>query len=101
MSTSVGPGLSRARPKLGSPADIQSTIPQPGTIKINVEGAFIVDDEPALPADEDAEDIEYVHDTEDIRLPNHTAVVSHIAVDVSVPRARTPWSDPFEMLGRN
>lgn len=84
-TTSAGPGASRARPKLGSPADIQTSIPHPGTIKINVEGAFIVDDEsPKLEA-EDAADIEYVHDTKDIRLPNHTAVVSHVAVDVRIP----------------
>lgn len=66
-------------------------VPYPGTIKINVQGAFIVDDEgsPRVSVsgdedidDEDAEPLEYKHDIEDIRLPNHTAVVSHVAVDV-------------------
>jgi type II pantothenate kinase len=76
----------------------------PGTIKINVKGAFIVDDDPPTPcstgrttptSDEkkangvngingDGEYFEYQHDTQAIRLPNHTAVVSHIAIDVSV-----------------
>lgn len=51
----------------------------PGNVRINVQGAFIVDEEhPGTPQSED-----YEHDPKDIRLPNHTAVVSHIALDVS------------------
>lgn len=55
------------------------------SVKINVEGAFIVDD------DSDKEDAlipEHVHwERKDIRLPHHTDVVSHVAVDVrSAPR---------------
>ncbi len=50
------------------------------SVKINVEGAFIVDD------DSDKEDAfipEHVHwERKDIRLPHHTDVVSHVAVDV-------------------
>ncbi|KAI9723112.1 MAG: hypothetical protein M1828_004360 [Chrysothrix sp. TS-e1954] len=58
-------------------------VPHPGTIKINVEGAFIVDEEPAGSSSSVAAiDQEYEHDTSDIRLPNHTAVVSHVAVDI-------------------
>ncbi|OCK86290.1 pantothenate kinase-like protein [Lepidopterella palustris CBS 459.81] len=57
--------------------EIQDAISHPGAVRINVQGAFIVDDEPATPQSED-----YEHDTKDIRLPNHTAVVSHIAVDI-------------------
>lgn len=62
--------------------DIQSAIAHPGTIQINVQGAFIVDDESKTPNGflHDCED--YKHDHNDIRLPNHTAVVSHVAVDV-------------------
>jgi hypothetical protein len=60
-------------------SDIHETILHPGNVKINVQGAFIVDEEqPGTPQSED-----YEHDPKDIRLPNHTAVVSHIAVDVS------------------
>ncbi|KAF2244214.1 fumble-domain-containing protein [Trematosphaeria pertusa] len=58
-------------------SDIQETILHPGTVRINVQGAFIVDDEPSTPESDD-----YTHDPRDIRLPNHTAVVSHIAVDI-------------------
>ncbi|KAF2232451.1 pantothenate kinase-like protein [Viridothelium virens] len=82
MSTSAGSAAARTRPQLGSAADVQTDIPQPGTIKINVEGAFIVDDDSSQSEFEDADEFEYVHDTNDIRLPNHTAVVSHIAVDI-------------------
>lgn len=71
-------GRSR-RTTVVSLSDIQDTIQHPGTVRINVQGAFIVDDEPVTPRSED-----YEHDPRDIRLPNHTAVVSHIAVDVSV-----------------
>jgi type II pantothenate kinase len=59
-------------------SDIHGTILRPGTVRINVQGAFIVDDEPVTPRSED-----YEHDPRDIRLPNHTSVVSHVAVDVS------------------
>lgn len=63
----------------------------PGTIKINVQGAFIVDDDspngsaatsPAIAAQPDENGFEYKHDTSDIRLPNQSAIVSHVAVDV-------------------
>jgi type II pantothenate kinase len=64
-------------------SDIQETILHPGNVRINVQGAFIVDEEqPSTPQSDD-----YEHDSKDIRLPNHTAVVSHIAVDVSLPRS--------------
>jgi len=55
--------------------------PIPASVAINVEGAFIVD-EPASNSNGDAS--EFVHyEHKDIRLPHHTAVVSHVAVDVS------------------
>jgi hypothetical protein len=58
----------------------------PGDVKINVQGAFIVDadEEPGTPGDmgNAFEEDGYQHDPKDIRLPNHKAVVSHIAVDV-------------------
>lgn len=65
-------------------ADIDSTITHPGSVKINVKGAFIVDQESASPSgpNVNASANGGSHDTKDIRLPNHTAVVSHIAVDV-------------------
>ena len=61
-------------------SDIEDAILHPGNVRINVQGAFIVDDEqPSTPQSDD-----YEHDPRDIRLPNHTAVVSHVAVDVSL-----------------
>ena len=71
-----------ASPVTTSPED---AIPHPGSIKINVEGAFIVDEASVSPLLEAADDIGYKHDTKDIRLPNHKSVVSHVAVDVSDP----------------
>lgn len=61
-------------------AEIDNTIIHPGSVKINVKGAFIVDQETASPNELNIN--ERNNDTKDIRLPNHTAVVSHIAVDV-------------------
>lgn len=83
-----------SRPQRATSRSDNDAILNPGTIKINVQGAFIVDDEsppepplasPALNATpaHDEEGFEYKHDTSDIRLPNHTTVVSHVAVDVS------------------
>lgn len=63
-------------------AEIDSTIIHPGSVKINVQGAFIVDQEAATP--NGAGPNGGSHDTKDIRLPNHTAVVSHIAVDAGL-----------------
>ena len=60
---------------------IDDTILSPGAVKINVKGAFIVEEEVAR-ADTPTEDGAQ-HDT-DIRLPNHSAVVSHVALDVGL-----------------
>jgi hypothetical protein len=61
-------------------AEIDSTIIHPGSVKINVKGAFIVDQDSGSPPSTTVNGATY--DTKDIRLPFHTAVVSHIAVDV-------------------
>ena len=52
----------------------------PGSVKINVKGAFIVDDEPSTKDGDEGDGVHY--ERKDIRLPNHTGVVSHVAVDV-------------------
>ncbi|KAM0322707.1 hypothetical protein ACHAQA_009298 [Verticillium albo-atrum] len=72
--------------------EIDSTIIRPGSVRINVKGAFIVDPDsssPKAPATAAAAAAAATgrispthHETSDIRLPNHTAVVSHIAVDI-------------------
>ena len=75
------PSMTTAKPlrMRTNTAEIDSTIIHPGSVKINVQGAFIVDQDSGSPNG-------FVnggsHETKDIRLPNHTAVVSHIAVDV-------------------
>ncbi|KAH8759753.1 fumble-domain-containing protein [Hyaloscypha finlandica] len=63
-------------------AEIDSTITHPGSVKINVTGAFIVDQDSSSPTNVNGSTNGGSHDTKDIRLPNHTAVVSHIAVDI-------------------
>ncbi|KAF2133395.1 fumble-domain-containing protein [Dothidotthia symphoricarpi CBS 119687] len=79
QTTSVSSIPDTARPRRPTVlSDIQDTISHPGNVRINVQGAFIVDEEqPSTPKSED-----YEHDPKDIRLPNHTAVVSHVAVDI-------------------
>lgn len=57
--------------------------PSAAAVKINVEGAFIVDDELS---DRNGVGSEHVHwEHKDIRLPHHIDVVSHVAVDVGSP----------------
>ncbi|KAG4430324.1 hypothetical protein IFR05_014195 [Cadophora sp. M221] len=61
-------------------AEIDSTIIYPGAVKINVEGAFIVDHN--TEGSPNGNPNGGTHETKDIRLPNHTALVSHIAIDI-------------------
>ncbi|KAI1460081.1 fumble-domain-containing protein [Annulohypoxylon moriforme] len=73
------------RPRtMTSTAEIDSTITHPGSVRINVKGAFIVDtpEQPGTPANPSGAGGNSYHETKDIRLPNHTAVISHIAVDI-------------------
>ncbi|KAL6245715.1 hypothetical protein RBB50_007714 [Rhinocladiella similis] len=54
--------------------------PNPASVKINVEGAFIVDEDAS---GRNGAGSEFVHwERNDIRLPHHTDVVSHVAVDI-------------------
>ena len=62
---------------------IDDTFTRPGSVRINVTGAFIVSDGSVTPQVHEEDGV--VHDTGDIRLPHHTAVVSHVAVDVPLP----------------
>ncbi|PFH57967.1 hypothetical protein XA68_14328 [Ophiocordyceps unilateralis] len=66
--------------------EIDNTITRPGSVKINVKGAFIVDAETCSPApgriQASGSGSPTRRETSDIRLPNHTAVVSHIAIDI-------------------
>ncbi|PKS09204.1 hypothetical protein jhhlp_003818, partial [Lomentospora prolificans] len=64
--------------------EIHKTITHPGSVRINVEGAFIVESHPNSPTQKPVNSgrISPTHETSDIRLPNHTAVVSHIAIDI-------------------
>lgn len=71
---------------------LEDAIINPGAVKINVKGAYIVDDQPPTPESLPEED-GVVYERKDIRLPHHTSVVSHVAVDVSdKPRGNSPQS---------
>lgn len=60
-------------------------ITNPGAVKINVQGAFIVDEEPQSRSKSPVEADGVHYESKDIRLPHHTGIVSHVAVDVSLP----------------
>ncbi|KAH6705532.1 hypothetical protein VD0002_g262 [Verticillium dahliae] len=86
MSTTEAPVTGRPR-TMTTTEEIDSTIIRPGSVRINVKGAFIVDPDSSSPKDPAAAAATgrispTHHETSDIRLPNHTAVVSHIAVDI-------------------
>ncbi|KAK4226661.1 putative pantothenate kinase [Podospora fimiseda] len=79
-------------------AEIDETLSHPGSVRINVEGAFIVDQEAGSPTISDGGSSNNGrsgspgrHETSDIRLPNHTAVVSHIAIDIGGSLAKLVW----------
>ncbi|KAI7503627.1 pantothenate kinase 4 [Hortaea werneckii] len=84
-----------------SAVDMQSTIHKPGTIKINVAGAYIIDhgeddasqrsDSNSPPSDPELEEQSYTQHKRDIRLPNHTAVVSHVAADIGGSLAKVVY----------
>jgi hypothetical protein len=70
--------------------DLDTTLSHPGSVRINVKGAFIVDQGTTTPASSNGRGSPNHHETKDIRLPNHTAVVSHIAIDVCDPSSHVP-----------
>ena len=85
-----------------SAADMQSTINQPGSIKINVAGAYIIDHEDEessqgstgsspMSSQAEGEEQSYQHHKRDIRLPNHTSVVSHVAADIGGSLAKVVY----------
>ena len=74
MSESRRPTLEERNPLL------HDTILSPGTVNINVQGAFIADEVPSTTQGQP--DGGAQHHTRDIRLPNHKAVVSHVALDI-------------------
>lgn len=88
----VQPPAAKRRRVSSSAADMHSAIAQPGSIKINVTGAYIIDrleiddgsqsDHSSPRSHSDDEDQSCQHHKRDIRLPNHTSVVSHVAADI-------------------
>lgn len=131
IDTAVDATLVPQRPRTStSTAEIGSTIARPGPVRINVKGAFIVDEEPSNGSNGNgsptgstrgerrsprigsgsgdsgngsingsvggstggrAHSPSEHHATFDIRLPNHHAVVSHIAVDIGGTLAKVVY----------
>jgi type II pantothenate kinase len=82
-ATTTTATTSGGRPRTATTtAEIDTTLIHPGSVRINVKGAFIVDQDNATPRN--GRGSPNHHETKDIRLPNHTAVVSHVAVDVCI-----------------
>jgi hypothetical protein len=80
----------------GSGGRLYRVPPNPSDVKINVEGAFIVDDEsPCSDAKNSTAGEGVYFENKDIRLPHHTAVVSHVAVDVIFFPTRNENADSF------
>lgn len=89
------------RPPLMKPrrkSTINSTILSPGAVRINFQGAFIVDEEPSTSSSSGDDGVQphQNYATQGIRLPNHRAVVSHVALDVSA--SPSPSSLPLESI---
>ena len=74
-------GMQKPRRRPTLPSEVRSRIVKPGAVYINSNGAYIVDGT-STPSEESI-DADYEHDPRDIRLPNHTETVSHVAIDVS------------------
>lgn len=88
-----------------SAADMQSAIAQPGSIKINATGAYIIAHDFAEdgsqssngsspysnPDVNEQHEQSYQHHKRDIRLPNHTSVVSHVAADIGGSLAKVVY----------
>lgn len=82
-STGPPPHTGRPRTATADTLEIDEALSHPGSVRINVKGAFIVDQDTATPTTPVGRSgSPGRHETKDIRLPNHTAVVSHIAIDV-------------------
>lgn len=100
MAEGGRPALKRRRIS-SSAADMHSAISQPGSIKINAAGAYIIDheDEDASQGSNDSspssnpdnEGQSYQYHKRDIRLPHHTSVVSHVAADIGGSLAKVVY----------
>lgn len=75
------------RPNLEYHISENNTKQSPEVVRIDGQAAFVVNDHPSSPTKLDAHGAQ--HDLS-IRLPNHKGVVTHVALDVSVPLVQRP-----------
>lgn len=95
MSDSRRPTLQERRNSV-----LDETILSPGSVKINVQGAFIADEVASITGNQPDDGAQ--HDTRCIRLPNHTGVVSHVALDIGGSLAKLVYfsrEPDFKELG--
>ncbi|KAF2226555.1 pantothenate kinase [Elsinoe ampelina] len=75
-----------------------TAILEPGSIKINVSGAYITTSSPpssgASSPTSSSEEPAFEQDKRDIRLPNHTGLVSHVAADIGGSLAKVVYFAP-------
>ncbi|KAK3498280.1 fumble-domain-containing protein [Neurospora crassa] len=86
-ATTSPPSANRQRASTSGPIELDTALSHPGSVRINVEGAFIVEHGSASPPQTPSGSSSRGgspnrQESKDIRLPNHTAIVSHIAVDI-------------------
>lgn len=86
-ATTSPPSANRQRASISAPLELDTALSHPGSVRINVKGAFIVEHGSASPPQTPSGSSSRGgspsrQESKDIRLPNHTAVVSHIAVDI-------------------
>ncbi|PNS18535.1 pantothenate kinase [Sphaceloma murrayae] len=98
MPELASPRPSKRRRLSSSAAEMASAILEPGSIKINVSGAYITPSSPpssgsSSPTSSGSEPA-FEQDKRDIRLPNHTAVVSHVAADIGGSLAKVVYFAP-------
>ncbi|KAK1780499.1 pantothenate kinase [Copromyces sp. CBS 386.78] len=86
-ATTSPPSANRQRASISGPIELDTALSHPGSVRINVKGAFIVEHGSASPPQTPSGSSSRGgspsrQESKDIRLPNHTSVVSHIAVDI-------------------
>ncbi|KAG8626451.1 hypothetical protein KVT40_005396 [Elsinoe batatas] len=94
----ASPRPSKRRRLSSTASEMATAILEPGSIKINVSGAYITTSSPpssgASSPTSSGEEPAFEQDKRDIRLPNHTGLVSHVAADIGGSLAKVVYFAP-------
>ncbi|KAF4552299.1 Pantothenate kinase-like protein [Elsinoe fawcettii] len=109
MPAPPNPRPTKRRRLSSTASEMATAILEPGSIKINVSGAYITTSSPpssgaSSPSSGGAgvngapseEEPAFEQDKRDIRLPNHTGLVSHVAADIGGSLAKVVYFAPEE-----